>query len=205
MRNQMNIKINKLTAILLMTLILAIGAYWHWSPYLSIHRMQAAVKDQDSAEFNNYVDYPKLRESFKDQITTRMTERLGGPKASDNPFAAFGKMMAMAMVGSLVDAMVRPESVMRAMRYGKFEQPEKQSDEVPPVPVDTSSGKTFSVSGPGVRVKWAYERSGVNKFVAYAIDSENIHALTTDRLGIVFERSGFSDWKLTEIRLPVIP
>jgi len=37
---------------------------------------------------------------------------------------------------------------------------------------------------------------------AYAIDPARPDAPNDERLGLVFERSGFADWKLTDIRLP---
>jgi hypothetical protein len=40
---------------------------------------------------------------------------------------------------------------------------------------------------------------GVNKLIAYAVDPES---KDSTQVGVVFERSGFSDWKLTEMRFP---
>ncbi len=47
---------------------IAIGAYWYWSPFAAIHSMQSAAETRDADAFNEYVDYPKLRESIKGQF-----------------------------------------------------------------------------------------------------------------------------------------
>jgi len=174
----------------------AVAGYWYWSPHLAIRNMQAAAKAKDADAFNDFVDYPKLRESFKGQFTAFMTDRLGESKAAENPFAALGTMMAMAMVGNLVDAMVRPEAVMHAMQDGKLAELGK-----PPAPSDTTP-QPGSVSEGSGKAEWTYERKGVNKLIAYAIDPQKPDATATDRFGVVFQRSGFADWRLTEVRLP---
>jgi hypothetical protein len=37
---------------------------------------------------------------------------------------------------------------------------------------------------------------------AYAVDPARPDEPNSERLGLVFERSGFVDWKLTEFRMP---
>ena len=52
---------------------------------------------------------------------------------------------------------------------------------------------------PTQKAEWAVERLGMNKVVAYA---QNPGDPAAEKVGAVFERTGFADWKLTEIRLP---
>ena len=181
----------------------AVAGYWYWSPLLVIRNMQAAAQAKDADTFNDYVDYPKLRESVKGQFTALVTDSLAKSKASENPFAALGTMMALAMVGNVVDAMVRPEAVMHAMQDGKLAQPGKQSSEAPPMSTGTAR-QTGGASESSGKAEWSYERKGANKLIAYATDPQRPDAPANDRLGIVFQRTGFADWKLTEVRLPVI-
>jgi hypothetical protein len=56
---------------------LAVPAYWYWSPYHALHSMKAAAQARDADDFNQYVDYPKLRESLKGQFSAMMAESLG--------------------------------------------------------------------------------------------------------------------------------
>ena len=115
-------------------LVLAIAAYWYWSPLLAVHQLQSAAKAGDADTFNDHVDYPRLRESLKGQLTAAFTEHMASQQAPDNDFgkagAALGAMLGMAMVDKMVDAFVRPETVMRAMQEGKM---------VPRRPADTAS------------------------------------------------------------------
>ena len=69
------------------------------------------------------------------------------------------------------------------MQNGKFK----------PEPGETGASKD---SKP---VEWSLDRKGSNKVIAYS--KEPGQAQADDDVGLVFERYGFADWKLTEIRL----
>lgn len=183
--------------------VLVVASYWYWSPFLAIRQLQSAAQKQDADAFNERVDYPKLRESLKGQFAALLGERLVKPEDAGNSFAALGTMLGLAMVNQFVDAMVRPEAVMRAMQEGKLAskptQPSPPPVSTPPTDKPTDSPKTESQEK---KPKWAYERKGVNKLIAYALDPKTSETPNQEKLGLVFERSGFADWKLTEFRLP---
>lgn len=160
------------------------GAYWHYSPYLAIGSMQKAAKAKDADAFNDYVDYPKLRENLKGQMAALMAERMAEAPASSSGFEALGSALALALINPMIDAMARPEVVMAAMARAEVSV---QS----PVPAEPAE--------PRKEPKWEYERKGANKLVAFATDPEETDET---QVGVVFERSGFADWKLTELRLP---
>ncbi|UUZ77388.1 DUF2939 domain-containing protein [Polaromonas sp. P1(28)-13] len=63
---------------------------------------------KDADAFNERVDYPKLRESIKGQLSALLGEQMAKTQDAGNPFAALGSMLGMAMVDRFVDAMVRP-------------------------------------------------------------------------------------------------
>ena len=97
----------------------------------------------------------------------------------------------MAMVDKMVDAFVRPETVMRAMQEGKM---------VPRRPADTAS-EPGSVGDSDNKVSWSSERKSVDKYIAYASKPGDT---ANQRIGLVLERSGFATWKMTEIRVPAL-
>ena len=163
-----------------------IGGYWHYSPYLAIKTMRDAAQAKDADAFNEKVDYPKVRESFKGQMSAVMAEKIG---PADNGFAAFGAMLGMAMVNQVVDAFVRPEMVMWSMQSGEFKPG-------PTIGKDTPSEAPEKKKE---KVEWTLERKGINKVIAYA-QKPGQPAPDKD-FGLVFARDGFADWKLTEIRL----
>jgi hypothetical protein len=174
-------------------LIAATGAYWYWSPYMAMSSMQSAAEKQDADAFNQYVDYPKLRESLKGQFSAAMTKELGkrpsGGGDLENAGAALGTMLGLAFADRFIDAMVRPEVVMQAMAEGKLQNPARsaQSDAGAPVKQDRDD------------IKWTVERKGVDRVVARGTQGD---ATLDGTPAFVFDRSGFASWKLTEIRLP---
>lgn len=184
----------KTVAAVAIVVALSLGAYWHWSPVLALRAMQSAAMSGDADAFNDRVDYPKLRESLKGQMSALFTNKLSSqPTPSDNEFAkagaALGTMLGVAMVDKMVDAFVRPEVVMRAMQEGKV-MPKKGGE----APSGSQPQKEASDEA-----NWTSDRNGVDKYIAYVSKPGEP---AENRLGLVLERSGFASWKLTEIRLP---
>lgn len=164
-----------------------IGGYWYYSPYLSIQAMRDAAQAKDADAFNDQVDYPKVRENLKAQLSAKMVDSLGTTGNADNGFAALGAMLGMAMINPMVDAFVSPEMVMRSMQQGDFKP-------VPPLGQDNPTGETEPK-----KVEWTLERKGTNKVIART--QEPGQPEPNQDFGLVLERYGFADWKLTEIRL----
>jgi hypothetical protein len=186
----MNIRISKSTFAALLVALLAVAAYWYWSPFLAIREMQSAAKANDADTFNTHVDYPRLKESLKGQFSSLMAEQMAKSTDSSNPFAAFGTMLGLAMVDKLVDAMVRPETVMRGMQSGQFG---RQSS-----PPDAETGASASPTNESEKPKWSYVRKGTDKLIAYP---EGGAEPEEKKVAIVFKRSGFANWKITELRI----
>lgn len=174
--------------------VIAVGAYWYWSPYLAMNSMKSAAQKQDADAFNEYVDYPRLRESFKGQFGARMADVLGGkaPGSSDAERAgsAFGAMLGMAFVDKLIDAMVRPEMVMKAWSAGRLQTPGKASE---------AGGESGAKKAD---VKWVVERKGLDRVLVFGVDDKDPSPEPAKRAGFMFERKGFASWQLVEVRLP---
>jgi hypothetical protein len=191
-----NLMASKLLPAAAASIAVAVAAYWYWSPLLTVRQLQSAAQSRDAEAFNAQVDYPRLRENIKGQLSALMAEKMGKTAESDNPFAALGSMIGMAVANPLVDAMVQPETVMQAMRSGEFGLLKSPQTRAPaPAPADGSPAPQSS------KPKWTYERQSVNQLIVYAIDPKKPEASSRERTGLVFERSGFADWKLTNIRL----
>ena len=65
----------------------------------------------------------------------------------------------------------------------------------PPPPTDQAPPDSSS------KVKWTSERKGVDKYITYASKPGEPE---DRRVGLVLERSGFANWKLTEVQLPAL-
>jgi hypothetical protein len=167
--------------------VAGVGAYWHYSPYLAMKQMRTAAEQRDADTFNAHVEYPKVRESLKGQLAAMMADKLGSSGASSNGFEGLGAALGLALINPMIDAMVRPEMVMRSIQEGKLK------------PLPEATGDATETAEPAKEPKWEFDRVGANKLIAYAVDPEGKDGI---QVGVVFERSGFADWKLTEIRLP---
>jgi hypothetical protein len=191
-------KPQRLAAAALVVLLLLAGAgYWYLSPFLAVRQLQAAAERGDAESFNAHVDYPRLRESLKAQLSALLARRLGAPKDGGSPLAALGNVIGASLVNPLVDTLVRPETVMAAMQNGQLGR--RAAEPVPPAPGSTPSD---DAAPQPKKPRWHIERQGASRITAYAIDPAWPDAPDSERLGLVFERSGFADWRLTDLRLP---
>jgi hypothetical protein len=89
-------------------------------------------------------------------------------------------MTGGAMVTQMVDMMVRPEFVMKAMRDRKPEELAKPT---------ISSGDGTKSSATDNAPKWEFDRYGTDKILAYPVDAEKPTATKQERVAAVFERS----------------
>jgi hypothetical protein len=172
----------------LVTACVGVAGYWYFSPYLTLYNVATAVKAKDAAALNRTIDYPRVRESLKGQFSAQMAQKMGDPSA--NPFSALGNMIGMALVNPMVDALVRPEMVMQMMKDGQV-----QTDK--PAPAPTAS----QPAGDG-KPQWRVDREGADRVIA--IPQKGALPGPANDVGFVFERSGFANWKLTEIRITFV-
>ena len=170
-----------------------VGAYWYWSPLWVVRQMQAAARAGDGATFNEYVDYGRLRESLKPQLPALVGA--SPPATSEGP-SAWISTLVRARSDRLVDALVRPEVVMQLMRVGRLAPRE---GEPPPGAPSAPSAPDGPRSG---RLVWTDERPGPDLYVVYALREG---ADPAQRIGLVFERSGFARWRLVGLRLAAAP
>ena len=178
---------NKLSSVLVVAII-GVASFWYFSPYLSIHQMREAARSGDAATFNAHVDYPKLRENIKTQFTSMLGDSAAASAdGAKNPVAAFGSMLGAVMVDRMIDGMLRPEFVMKAMKDGKWGKPSSEK-----------AGEQDENKEPN----WTSERQGLNKFIVHL--HGNDAAASSSKTAFVFERVGFAHWSLTEIALPAI-
>ena len=128
-----------------LALVLAVAAYWYWSPLLVIHQMKEAVRAHDVEAFNSHVDFPALRENMKNEIAGR---------PGDGAFDGLARMLG----GVVVDAMVRPEAVMFVLEHGDFAKKKRREQPVGDRPRDEPPPAES-------KPNWVAEREGVNRYI----------------------------------------
>ena len=191
--------------------VVALASYWYWSPFLTVRQLQSAAQKRDAEAFNEHVDYPKLRASIKSQYANRLTDKFGKAADADpdDDFAklgaAVGNLIGKAVVNPVVDAMVQPEMIMQAMQYGRWSI--TLNDNQPGQALPKAEGNPdipTSLKRSDDKPKWVYDRTGLNQVIAFATDPKRPDGINEEKFGLVLQRSGFANWKLTEIRLPVL-
>ena len=103
----------------LLIIVLAIAAvaaigYAYASPYVALGRLKTAIDARDAQAISEYVDFPSLRISLKQQVTEELMRRIDAVKKG-NPFAVLGALIGSALIGPLVDAYATPEGVAALM------------------------------------------------------------------------------------------
>lgn len=117
--------------------------------------MPSAAQRGDAVTINEHVDYEKMWERFKGQMSAMMDEQMGrGGNMSGAE--SFGAMLGLAPVDQFVEALVRPEVVMLAMK----------SDELKP----SVGGDGVSAEDGGKDVRWGIERAGFNRVIGYVME-----------------------------------
>jgi hypothetical protein len=155
--------------------LLAIAATSAASPWWTLHRLQAAVARHDADAVAAQVDFPALRASVKEQAFAAM----GGSDGA-NPFAAFGRKMAMAVVDPLVDAAVSPQGVAAMVEHGRIGIGQ-------PAPAAGTADTAPAHDKP----RYALAYRGWNSFAVTARDGGRF----------LFRRDGLWAWKLAGIDL----
>lgn len=192
-------------------MIVAALGYAYASPYIAVKHMKAAADARDAATLNEYVDYPALRLSLKQQVGEMLQRRVEGQHSS-NPLLILGAVIGAALISPLVDAYATPEGVTALLNgmppTGKpgdrphapppaesGAQPAESAQSAPPAaapPAPAASGNP----APEVRPVTTAGYRGLNEF-----------ALTWDRgstgehYAAILQRHGLFSWKLSAVEL----
>lgn len=127
----------------ILVVVIAVLGYGYASPYLALDRLKRAADARDAQTVSEYVDYPALRESLKEQVAGLLTRRLHG---SGNPLAALGAMIGVALIGPMVDAYATPDGV-AALLNGM--PPRGNPNDRPPAPVQDAAGNSVTSNSAG--------------------------------------------------------
>ena len=196
----------------LVIVVVAVLGYGYASPYLALDRLKRAADERDAQTVSEYVDYPALRESLKDQIAGLLTRKIQA-RANGNPLAALGAMIGVALIGPLVDAYATPDGV-AALLNGM--PPRGDPTQRPPVPPDApanapanapagSADSTATAPAPATagspttppqppQTTAAYR--GINEFVV-----TYQHGVGDTRYAAILRREGLFSWKLAAVDL----
>jgi hypothetical protein len=172
------------TKFVVVTLLVLLAAGGLAMPYLTVNEMREAARERDAQALSAHIDFPSVRQGFKDQFKAVVDSKLG-PQSSDNVLAKIGAGLATALVDGVIDFMVTPEGIQRLMSGEK-----PYEDDEP----EARAGSRGDEDGPFAKVSRRYE--SLNRFVATVKTDDG------DPIDFVLQRRGLT-WKLAEIRLPL--
>jgi len=198
---------------LLVVAVVAVLGVIYASPYIALDRLKRAADARDAQTVDQYVDFPLLRESLKDQVGQLLTRKIDIQK-SGNPLAIIGAMIGAALIGPLVDSYATPDGV-AAILNGI--PPRGDPGEKPPVPSE-SSGAVVGAPGapqapqPGAPAQPApavaspsapkpppQTTAGYRSFDTFAVNYQ--HGTGDARYSAILRRYGLFSWKLVAVEL----
>lgn len=163
------------------------GAYFFATPYITVHQMKSAAEDRDGEALAEYIDFPSVRQSLKDQMNAMVMGELSNDEMKDNPMSALGAAFAGVMVDKMVESFVTPAGITKLMAG------EKPAGDEPAQTEETASTEA-PASKPFSDVSMSYE--SFSKFVVKAKGDAD------DSGKFVFRRDGLG-WKMTDIIVPL--
>ena len=171
---------------LALALLLAVLGYAAAGPYLAVHAIGKAVREENAAALAKHVDFPPLRASLKAQLTDRVV-RTVGIEAQSGLLGALGTGVAGSLVGGTVDLMVTPAGL-GAMMEGR-----KVWNRVGGLPPPSASDDTWERHDP--------LRDAERRFESTSRFTATVRTDAGDPVVFVLTRDGLR-WKLSDIRLP---
>ncbi|SAK71211.1 membrane protein [Caballeronia pedi] len=187
-------------ALVVLILVAALG-FIYASPYIALDRVKRAADARDAQTVNQYVDFPALRASLKEQVAALLTRRVDIQK-SGNPLAIIGAMIGAALVGPLVDSYATPDGV-AAILNGI--PPRGDPGERPPQAGDSASASAANAPASGVTTAQQAPKAppqttaGYRNLNTFVVTYQ--HGAGDARYSAIFRRDGLVSWKLVAVDL----
>src|SRR5690554_1001130 len=100
-------------------LAIAVGffvVYMAAAPYITANQMRLAAEAHDGEALSEYIEFPSVRQSLKDQMNVLFLKELSEDEdMQDNPFAALGAAFAGMEVEKMVVAYVTATGITQLM------------------------------------------------------------------------------------------
>ena len=183
--------------------VLATGAYWYASPYLAVNSIREAIQQKNGSRFNQYVDYPQLREDLKAYVVTSLTQAATEESMDDGggELAALGTALVIPIANTLIDSYLTSEVVKGLIESSEGDPPRAQKTSanpftVPDIQAEIAKGKQQfekQIDQMG-DVEMAY--LGMNQFLVSGRLEPGV------KIGFEMAREGLGDWKIAGLILP---
>jgi hypothetical protein len=167
-------------------LVLAFLGWVVATPWLAAQDLAEAAERGDARALERRVDFPKLRDSLKEELNARMADEVRARSGSDR-LAGLGALFGPALISGAVDALVTPQAVSAMVQTG----------EAPKAPGRGDSEAEVEAKADTIERTLGYR--DLNTFAIGFRDTAN----PDDRsVTLLMKRRGFFDWKLEAVELP---
>lgn len=165
---------------MLWIILIAVVAYAVADPYITVHRMRAAVDARDGGELAEHVDFESVRQNLKNRFDALVLESVESGDDGDLELAAaaVGAKIGGFVVDGMIDLVVTPAGLQKLMQGHRLADEYSEPE---------GGWTTF----PDARMGY----DGLSRFTV------SIAAEDGDRINFVLRRRGLG-WKLAEIDLP---
>lgn len=166
---------------LVVAFVVAYGA----SPLLAARALVQAAKAGDEKGLERQVDFPAFRASLKDELNDRMVaEMRKDSRLADSGLSGLGMLLAPALVGGAVDALVTPQTIAAMVREGEAPRPSLKREAPRP------EGER-----PRVRQSWSYR--DLDTFAVTLTRDDH----PDESVSLLMKRRNLFGWKLAGVDL----
>ena len=107
---------------------LLLGAAYLASPYYAVHAIKSAAQEKDFIALHEYVDYPAVRESLRDQVLTLLATEVLRKGASNSPVAVDDSATVSVIIAQFLEGFIQPDSMISALlERGNVQEPKPGS------------------------------------------------------------------------------
>ena len=99
---------------------ISILAYIAATPYITIYQMARAFENKDGEAFSEYVDFPSLRQSLKNQMDIIAGKEMAKQENKNDPFAVIGITWGSIVIKRVIDVYVTPAGITELMEEGEI-------------------------------------------------------------------------------------
>ncbi|WP_321815807.1 MULTISPECIES: DUF2939 domain-containing protein [unclassified Paraburkholderia] len=194
-------------AVAAVAVVAALG-YGYASPYIALNHLKQAADARDAVALNEYVDYPALRVSLKQQVGEMLQERIHAQHSS-NPLLMLGAVIGSALIGPLVDAYATPEGV--AALLNGMPPTGKPGDRPAPPPPGTQASSAPAETAPPAQQPApantdtsqapprAQTSAGYRSLNEFAVTWQR--SASGEHYAAILQRHGLFSWKLAAVEL----
>ena len=190
------IKLNarKFLGLSVLSTALLLSIYVYLSPYIALFYFKSAFDNQDYIEARKYINFSKLRQSVKPQISRQFNYTI---QRHNNliPYQKLGELFLVPIINRIVDSVVSPRGLNLLIRRGILSQ-------------STDTGTSNSFNSPNLQNKNPSSDIEAAPALNLYYESPNIFVLTShykhleNPIKAFWIRKGLVHWELQSVHIP---